>query len=184
MSVEVVQAILRRASEDREFRRRLATDPDAALIPYRERLTEKEWTSISSIDSELIDVLSGLRAPAGGWRGALVPSSFKEAGALLLTGVLALTFVGMLIVTLVSVGTDPRGVSIGDTTQPVDEFGRAKDLLNVVVPLFGAAVTFWLGVAVESRRADDNQRRKRPRPRPASSPRSRSGLSARPRSGR
>lgn len=34
---------------------------------------------------------------------------------------------------------------------------RAKDLLNILFPLFGAVVTFWLGVAVEGRRADQNQ---------------------------
>jgi hypothetical protein len=43
-------------------------------------------------------------------------------------------------------------------TQMVDSYGRAKDILSIVMPLFSAAVTFWLGVAVEGGRADTNAR--------------------------
>jgi hypothetical protein len=48
-------------------------------------------------------------------------------------------------------------VDVGGSLQTVDEYGRAKDLLLVIVPLFGAVVTFWLGVAIEGRRADEHK---------------------------
>jgi hypothetical protein len=106
---------------------------------------------------QLLKELVATPPPAATWRRAFVPSSFKEGGALVLTAVLAIVFAAMLVVTLSRLGSDPHGVEIGGTTREVDEFGRAKDLLGVVVPLFAAAVTFWLGVAVEGRRADQNE---------------------------
>lgn len=51
----------------------------------------------------------------------------------------------------------PLTYDIEGNIQVVDTFGRAKDLLNIFFPLFGAVVTFWLGVAVEGRRADHNE---------------------------
>jgi hypothetical protein len=82
------------------------------------------------------DGLGATSAPTT-WRQALVPTSFKEGGALLPTAVLAIVFAAVLVVTLFRLGSDPHGVEIGSTTQQVDEFGRAKDLLGVVVPLLG-----------------------------------------------
>ena len=160
MSAETVQTIMRRIGDDPAFRERFGNERDEALAEYAQGLTENERDSLTALDGELIEGIAGLGTRRGGWRQALVPSSFKEAGALLLTAVLALTFVGMLFVTIATLGSDPRGVAIGNTTQQVDEYGRAKELLNVVVPLFGAAVTFWLGVAIESRQADENQQAK------------------------
>src|SRR5262245_19158543 len=40
----------------------------------------------------------------------------------------------------------------------LDPFARTMDLLTLLLPLFSAAVSFWLGVAIEGRRADQNMR--------------------------
>lgn len=85
------------------------------------------------------------------------PSSFKE----IFGGALSLVLIGLLCYvagkTFGMMDVLPQAVNVGNATQVVDTYARSKDLLTTLFPLFGAVVTFWLGVAVEGKRADQNQ---------------------------
>lgn len=85
------------------------------------------------------------------------PEGFKELGA----AVLSLALVILLFYTISQVfsllDTLPKTVLVGDAIQVVDVYDRAKNLLLILFPLFSAVISFWLGVAVEGRRADANE---------------------------
>lgn len=149
MSDRAVQEVLTRASREASFREQLGSDAEEALNPYLGSLTPAEAQSLSALPPEILSGLPGL-APR-----PATSATFKEKGALILTIVLVLIFVPVLAITLIRIGSDPRAIKVGDTTQSIDEYARAKDVLGIVLPLFGAAITFWLGVAIEGRRADE-----------------------------
>jgi hypothetical protein len=157
MSLDAVSEILASTRADDAFRQALLADPSAALAPYAARLTDEEKQALSSAGSDPFALAALVDKPRGAWWRSFVPSSFKEVGGILLSLVLVAAFLLVLVVALTRIGSDPRGVDVGGSNHTVDEFSRAKDVLLVVVPLFGAVVTFWLGVAVEGRRADDHK---------------------------
>jgi hypothetical protein len=159
MSREAVTEIVAKARTDEAFRQALLTDPSSALGAYATRLSEDEREALTTARSDpfaLAALLAGAQAQDPWWR-SFMPSSFRDVGGALLSAVLVVAFLVALLVALNRIGTDPRGVSVGGNNQTIDEFSRAKDVLLVVVPLFGAVLTFWLGVAVEGRRADDHK---------------------------
>lgn len=85
--------------------------------------------------------------------------SFKEWCAAGVSLVLIGLLIGVLIPTYSIANSLPQVVKVGDAYQLVDTFSRAKDLLVILFPLFGAVVTFWLGTAIEGKRADENQQK-------------------------
>jgi hypothetical protein len=157
MSREAVNEIIAKARTDRAFEQQLLDDPAAALDPYAERLTAQEKEQLSSIRADPFTLAALIDERPEPWWRSFTPGSFKEVGGSVLSLVLVLAFMTLLIVALVRIGSDPRAVDVGGSSQTVDEYSRAKDLLLVIVPLFGAVVTFWLGVAVEGRRADEHK---------------------------
>lgn len=159
MSREAVSEIVAKAREDETFRNALLASPAEALAPYAGRLTEQEVHALSAAASEPFAVAALVAAPAAAepWWRPLVPSSFKEFGGTLLSLVLVLAFLLSLVFVLGRIGSDPRAVTVGGREEAVDEYLRAKDILVLIVPLFGAVVTFWLGVAIEGRRADEHK---------------------------
>jgi hypothetical protein len=157
MSRETVSEIIARAREDAAFRATLLTDPEQALAAYAGRLTSEERDALSTAASEPFALAALVDRPPSPWWSTLVPSSFREVGGTFLSIMLVIAFLLSLVLVLTRIGTDPRGVAIGGRDETVDEFARAKDVLGIIVPLFGAVVTFWLGVAVEGRRADDHR---------------------------
>jgi hypothetical protein len=92
-------------------------------------------------------------ATAGKGRPSL---TFKEIGAAVLSLVLVIACVPVIFVAAGQIGSQPTAVKVGDATVVVDGYARAKELLGILFPLLSATVTFWLGVAVEGRRADAN----------------------------
>jgi hypothetical protein len=157
MSREAVKEIIAKARTDRAFEQQLLDDPATALTPYADRLSAEEVERLSSVRADPFALAALIDERPDPWRRSLTPSSFKEAGGSVLSLVLVLAFMTLVIVALVRIGSDPRAVDVGGSSQTVDEYGRAKDLPLVIVPLFGAVVTFWLGVAVEGRRADEHK---------------------------
>jgi len=159
MSREAVSEIVAKAREDETFRNALLANPPEALAPYAGRLTEGEIQALSSAASEPFAVAALVATPAAPepWWRPLVPSSFKEFGGTVLSTVLVFAFLLALVLVLTRIGSDPRAVTVGGRDEAVDEYVRAKDVFGIIVPLFGAVVTFWLGVAIEGRRADDHK---------------------------
>jgi hypothetical protein len=157
MSREAVNEIIAKARTDRAFEQQLLDDPAAALGPYAERLNTQEQEQLSSIRADPFTLAALIDERPDPWWRSFTPSSFKEVGGSMLSLVLVLAFMILLIVALLRIGSDPRAVDVGGSLQTVDEWSRAKDLLLVIVPLFGAVVTFWLGVAIEGRRADEHK---------------------------
>lgn len=156
MSAEAVREVLTKAAGDDGFRALLASDSTAALAQQRQHLTrqEREWLAAAPDG-----VLQAMSAPVPDVPADSDPATrplVKELGAIVLTAVLVVVFGAVLEQALRTVDTDPRGVQVGHAMQLVSPFTNAKDLLGIVLPLFGAAVTFWLGAAIEGRRADAN----------------------------
>ncbi len=148
MAAETLREVILAAAKDRSYRDRLATDPEGALAGSG--LTAEERAAVTALAG------SPAEGRADG-RSRTAPSSFKEIGALVLSAVVVVVFAVVLIATLARLNDNPRGVEIGSALQTVDPWSRAKDLLSTVFPLLGAVVTFWLGIAVEGRRAEDNK---------------------------
>jgi hypothetical protein len=157
MSRETVSEIVAKTRSDDAFREGLLTDPTGTLAPYDARLSDEEKQALSSAASDPFALASLVESRREAWWRSLVPTSFKEFGGSVLSVVLVLAFLLSLVLLLTRIGSDPRGVTVGGREETVDEFSRAKDVLSIVIPLFGAVVTFWLGVAVEARRADEHR---------------------------
>lgn len=153
MSQEVVENIIRRAATDSAFRKKLSSEPNAALEEYKDKLTDAERAALKAIKNEVMEGFAAVlkKEERPWWQ----PASFKELGGALLS----LFLIGLLLYaawqTYGLINVTPQTYDVGDNTQVVDTFSRAKDLLNILFPLLSAVVTFWLGVAVEGRRADD-----------------------------
>lgn len=153
MSTEFELALTKLMS-DPAFRRELAERPDAVLSNYD--LTDQERSTLKSVNSTAEQALQKRESPQeeASW---FKPTSFRETGA----SVLSIFLIALLLlaawVTFAQINSPPIVVQVGDTVQVVDPFERAQGLLNIFFPLFGAVVTFWLGVTVEGRRADRNE---------------------------
>ena len=101
------------------------------------------------------EVRTAATAPAR-TREAWPRPTFKEIGAAVLSVVLVLICVPVIVTVIGQIDAKPIGVKVGEATVIVDGYDRAKQLLGIVFPLLTATITFWLGVAVEGRRADAN----------------------------
>jgi hypothetical protein len=155
MSRKAVTKVLEQAASDAAFRSRLAADPDGAFAGFD--LDAAERDELRGLGPETLAALPGLAGGEGSALRRIVPTTFKEWGAAILSLLLLAIFAVLLLVWALRIGTDPRGVSIGDTTVTIDEFQRGKDIVTILLPLVGAVISFWLGVAVEGKRADENK---------------------------
>jgi hypothetical protein len=152
MSQEAVQDVLKKLGSDAEFRKRMRTDSAAALDKdFAGKLDAAEKKILTGMTGAFAADLKQAERP---W---YLPSSFKEVGGAILSLGLLVLFFWVLGQTYAQIAVPPQAVKIEGATQILDVFGRAKDLLNILFPLFAAVVTFWLGVAVEGKRADDNK---------------------------
>lgn len=159
MSSEVVKATIEKALSNELFAQKLFNTPDEALAEVAGTLTEEEKASLKALTP---DTLKGFGAvlekekkkPKKKW---YTPGSFKELGGAVLS--LALVFLLFYAVSEVYglVTVKPTTYEVGDNVQVVDTYQRAKDLFLLLFPLFSAVITFWLGVAVEGRRADASE---------------------------
>ncbi|MEM7799563.1 MAG: hypothetical protein AAF633_10265 [Chloroflexota bacterium] len=147
--------VLSNIIRDPQFAQKLKEDPENVLAPYA--LSNEEATILSGLDESLLSALRQRETNAEPTRGWLQPANFREAGAGVLSLLLILLLVYTVFATLAQMNTAPITYQVNDTELVVDPFERAKDLLGIIFPLFGAVVTFWLGVSVEGRRADKNE---------------------------
>ncbi len=75
--------------------------------------------------------------------------SFREVGAAILSvAVIVLTAV-VLWNTVDLTSKPPQTYAVGTETLTYSPFDRAKDILNIVIPLFSAVLAYWLGVKSE-----------------------------------
>jgi hypothetical protein len=159
MTQKSVDDVLKKAATDAEFRSQLAVDPDKALAPYRDRLTDKEIEELKSLSPEVLSSISRLKE--NGAEGAAqrwyLPGSFREFGGALLSIILLVLLLIVAVQTFNTSSAAPTAIEVGDQVIIIDPYERSKDLLNLFFPLFSAVVTFWLGVAVEGRRADKSE---------------------------
>lgn len=160
MTTKAVEEIIEKATTDTIFRKQLASNPDQALSPFQDKLTAEELSALKSITPALLEGTAGLisstadkEPPAPPW---YQPSSFKEAGGALLSIILIIMLFVVANRVFQQIDSPPFTVAVGDSQQLVDPFDRAKDLLNILFPLVSAVITFWLGVAVEGKRAEAN----------------------------
>lgn len=157
MSEKTVQTILEKALTNQTFAQKLAEAPEQTLAAYKHDLTDAEMAALQNMNPMLLSTLGAVmkkQQPRPKW---WQPTSFKELGGSFLSLVLMAVLVFALIQTYRLINTPPLVVSVGGNEQMVDTFGRAQALLNMFFPLFSAVVTFWLGVAIEGRRADRHE---------------------------
>lgn len=155
MSATVVREIIQRVATDSDFRERLSKAPDEVLKGYE--LTPEEKEAITAIKPAVMEAVAATHEEEKKKRPWWQPNSFKELGAAFLSLLLIVLLGYAALQTYNLINVLPQTVNVGDAVQIVDTFDRAKGLLDVFFPLFTAVVTFWLGVAIESRRADQNQ---------------------------
>lgn len=156
MTQNSVDAVLLKAANDAKFRGQLAADPDKALALFGDQLSAEELAELKSLSPAVLNSLSRINHTAAAERW-YVPGSFKEFGGALLSVILLVLLLFVFWQTLSAINNPPQTVQFGESLLTVDSFARSKDLLNLFFPLFSAVVTFWLGVSVESRRADKNE---------------------------
>lgn len=153
MSNPTIELVMTRAIREEKFRELLIQQPEAVLEPYN--LTDDDKKILLGVDKDLWNVLSRVEvSPPKKW---YKPDSFKEAGATIISLVLLILLIGIAIVAVTLIDNTPLTYQVGDNVQFVDTFQRAKDLLSLFFPLFGALISFWLGVTVEGRRGDQLQ---------------------------
>lgn len=154
MTQATVDSVVQRAAVDAAFRQQLSSQADSALAPYREQLSAEELALLRSLAPSLARLNpAAAPPPASPWR----PASFKELGAATLSLALIFLLLYSALQTFGLVSTAPTVLQVGDSVQLIDPFERAQEALNIFFPLFSAVVTFWLGIAVEGRRADQAQ---------------------------
>lgn len=157
MSKEEVQKVIDKAATNATFRQLLFRNADEALKDHKSKLTDEEVAGLKALTPEVFEgieaSIDAAAKPSPWWH----PSSFKETGGTVLSLVLLVMMAGVLGYALQEIDSDPRSVMVGDAVQTVNSWDRAKDLISIFFPLFGAVVSFWLGVAVEGRRADENK---------------------------
>jgi len=170
MSNETVQKVVEKAATDAAFRQKLVASAtqDQALEPYKKDLTEDEIVGLKALTEVTLEgIEASIRsAKRTHW---YEPSAFRELGAAILSLFVLIIMLIVVAVAVVELGSDPRtivtggttdaqGVVTGGTSTVVDEWDRAQDLITILFPLFTAVLSFWLGVAVEGRRADENKK--------------------------
>ena len=155
MSQKTVQAILQRAITKGDFRRTLLGKPEVIFADYPD-LSVEEQASLRQLDATILSSISHINGTKSGVKQFL-PASFKEIVAASLSLVLLILLFLTAMAAFEAIGETPTVYTVGEaqfvTATPFDQ---AKDLLSILFPLFGAVVTFYLGVAVEGRRADQN----------------------------
>lgn len=156
MTQKSVDAVLLKVANDAKFRDQLAADPDEALAPFLNNLSVEEIAELKSISPAVLNSLSRINH-AGSADRWYVPGSFKEFWGALLSVILLVLLFFVFWQTLATINSPPETVQFGESLLTVDSYERSKDLLSLFFPLFSAVVTFWLGVSVESRRADKNE---------------------------
>lgn len=149
------QELLAKAIEDEAFSRQLQENPQEALKSHN--LTEAEIAALKGLRPETLQALrlrdTAAIASAPWWK----PASFRETGAAVLSAILVILLTYATVATFGQVEAVPKVYAVGENVQFVDTFNRAKDLFSILFPVFGAVVTFWLGVTVEGRRADRSE---------------------------
>lgn len=149
------QQVLAKAIEDEAFTKKLKENPEDTLTPYD--LTPEEKAALKALTPQTLDALrerDKAKTDPKAWRK---PANFRETGASVLSAALVILLLYAAFVTFSQVKVVPLTYKISENVQVVDTFDRAKDLLNIFFPLFGAVVTFWMGVTVEGRRADRSE---------------------------
>jgi hypothetical protein len=144
---------LDRIGKEAQFRADLIEDADKALEGYQLEPAQK---------TSLVDIARGFAADAQASREAAVkaatkwyqPGSFKELAAAFLSFMLLILLFVAAFRTYGLISTPPAGATIGETVVQWSAFDRATTFFSTLFPLFAAVVTFYLGVAIESRRAD------------------------------
>jgi hypothetical protein len=142
--------LLNKIASDPAFRDQLKSSQAEALAPYTSHLEPAELQAFQAMSSAITPASNSTAADAA------ERASFKEKGAAALSIALVVICIPVIVVTLIQVGATPATIKVGDAVQVVDPFAQAKEVLAIVFPLLTAVVTFWLGVAVEGRRADTN----------------------------
>jgi hypothetical protein len=149
MSQDVVGTIIQRAVNDDTFRQ--------GLINKRKRKETLEKFDLGPEDAAVINqFIVALEKEKA--RPRWGPTSFREIVSACLTIVLILIFLGILFVTYTLLNTPPQAAQMGNTNTMAmyDPFARAKDLLTLLFPLFTAVISFYFGVMVEGKRADQS----------------------------
>jgi F0F1-type ATP synthase assembly protein I len=158
MSQEKLEVIIELATSDPAFRRKLIQDPDGTLKPYLDRkdITTDEADAIKAIKEAVWEGIHDT-VEQQTKRKWYQPANFREfaSGALTLVIVFIVLYVLGWLVDFAN--TNPKGITIGSNTETVDYFQRTKDLFLIVLPLLSAAISYWLGVTVEGKRADAAQ---------------------------
>jgi hypothetical protein len=79
------------------------------------------------------------------------------------TAIVTLVLLVLLFIAVYSVfdrlDSDPKAIlgTDGTVITQRDSYARAKDFFVIVFPLFSAVATFWLGAAIEGKRADQSE---------------------------
>jgi hypothetical protein len=84
--------------------------------------------------------------------------NLKVVGALIATLFTGAILVWWLIIVATKLGVKPEVDSAGNVV--LDEFQRSKDILLVVLPLFTAALGYWVGTRGESAAKEDADKAK------------------------
>ncbi len=143
---DLMPEIFRNLAENAAFRRKFINNPKDVF---------KDYTSLTDDQKQrLTRIAEGFASDQKTWKTSIHPTTFKEAVAAILSGVILFLLFIVIWQTYSLIPNPPQVVQVGNTTQVFDSFTRAKDTLNILFPLFTAVVTFWLGVAVESKRGD------------------------------
>jgi hypothetical protein len=130
-------------AKDSEARTRLRSDPNAFFADYP-KLTDDEKATLRQL------------APAATSDGGSSP--WKQWGALGLS-VVTIVFFGLAVgLIIANINTPPVYTVIPNTTPPQNDsfqpWDRVQVFFNAMLPLFGALFSYWLGVTVEGKRAD------------------------------
>ena len=159
MSSKVVKETIEKALRDEAFAQKLFSNPDEALADVADKLTDEEKASLKALTPDTLKGFSAVlkdegEKPPGKW---YTPGSFKEFGGAVLSLSLVILMFYAVFEVYGMVAVAPTTYTVGDNEMVVDTYLRSKDLFLLLFPLFSAVVTFWLGVAIEGRRADANQ---------------------------
>jgi hypothetical protein len=87
----------------------------------------------------------------------LLYSNFKLDVLLqiILTGILIAVFLAYAYLTFVQINTRPVGIPMEDGHMEMfDPYGRAKDLLTLVIPMFTTVISFWLGFSIQEKKVN------------------------------
>jgi hypothetical protein len=144
--------------KDSKFRESVIANIDEALKEYQ--LEPKQKTALTEMAKGVAaDAKESAAAAAKAATKWYQPSSFKGAVAAGLSLVLMLLLLYAVVRTYGLISTPPTAVEIGETTVQWSSYDRATAFFNVLLPLFTAVVTFYLGASVEGKRGDKAEER-------------------------